>query len=98
MPLDWRIQKYVVCFGRSRVRTDRSSLGGHLGVYMGARRKENEVRSEKASAKKCCVKTCKNSYVNMAGKLPEIRFYSFPAKPYEEAKRRLWINAVRRAR
>ncbi|KAK8788381.1 hypothetical protein V5799_021843 [Amblyomma americanum] len=55
------------------------------------------TRSKSRSSIYCCVYGCHNSYKNTAGKLPKIKFYSFPWRPYEEERRQRWVRAVRRA-
>ncbi|KAG0444095.1 hypothetical protein HPB47_014180, partial [Ixodes persulcatus] len=54
-------------------------------------------RPKKRTSTYCCVYDCHNSYINTAGKLPAVKFYRFPGKPYEADRRRKWIAAVRRA-
>ncbi|XP_064463425.1 peroxynitrite isomerase THAP4-like [Ornithodoros turicata] len=51
-------------------------------------------RPGKKTSQYCCVVGCNNSYRNSKGK--DIKFYSFPSKPYEKNRRQRWISAVRR--
>ncbi|KAG0441597.1 hypothetical protein HPB47_015911 [Ixodes persulcatus] len=46
----------------------------------------------------CCVVKCHNSEANTKGKLPLVKFYSFPGKWYETDRRDAWIRAVRRTK
>ncbi|XP_049528949.1 uncharacterized protein LOC119461743 [Dermacentor silvarum] len=50
-------------------------------------------RKTKGGRRYCCVYKCHN-YVGMR---EDISFYVFPSKPYEQERRRRWIQAVRRA-
>ncbi|XP_037515634.1 uncharacterized protein LOC119392748 [Rhipicephalus sanguineus] len=64
---------------------------------MAARKDEGKSRPRRAGTVYCCVYGCHNSYRNTAGKLPKIKFYGFPWRPYETERRERWIRAVRRA-
>lgn len=81
--------------GRACARTDTTKSKQDIDI--GARPKEKDMQQKRDSGCKCCVKACNNTYANTAGKMPNIKFYAFPSKPYEKERRRLWIRAVRRA-
>ncbi|XP_077531435.1 uncharacterized protein LOC144143528 [Haemaphysalis longicornis] len=78
---------------RARTHTTKSKQDADKG----ARPKEKDMQQKGDSGSKCSVEACNNTYANTAGKLPKIKFYVFPSKPYEKERRRLWIRAVRRA-
>lgn len=48
--------------------------------------------SQSKSKKICCVVHCSNTYKNTTN----VKFYSFPNKPYEKELKEKWINAVNR--
>jgi len=48
----------------------------------------------KGSKRCCCIVGCKST----EGKNPELQFYKFPGRSYEEERKKKWIAAVRRLR
>ncbi|XP_054931617.1 uncharacterized protein [Dermacentor andersoni] len=57
---------------------------------MASRSDSSESRKKKGGTVYCCVYGCHNSYRNVGGKVPNIKFYSFPWKPYEKERRERW--------
>ncbi|KAK7861962.1 hypothetical protein R5R35_006330 [Gryllus longicercus] len=46
------------------------------------------------SRRNCCIVNCHNTEENCAG--TGIKFYSFPSRPYQQERRRRWIEAIQR--
>ncbi|KAH6942718.1 hypothetical protein HPB50_009543 [Hyalomma asiaticum] len=53
-------------------------------------------KATRKGAKYCCVVDCHNSFYNVEGRDPPVKFYRFPGKWYERERRRAWTEAVRR--
>lgn len=49
--------------------------------------------SVRVSRVSCCVVGCHNTYANTS---KQVKFYRFPNKPYEQLRRKVWINSVHR--
>ncbi|KAM7290278.1 uncharacterized protein ISCGN_026923 [Ixodes scapularis] len=57
---------------------------------------ENIASKSRRNSRYCCVVNCHNSEANTKGKVPLVKFYSFPGKWYETDRRDAWVRAVRR--